>query len=211
MRRMVVTLVAGLLTVQAGAALAQYSEPTGKFEIIPSVGYRWGGSLNTITGFRSIDTQDNISYGIGLGVITPKNSEAEVAWTHFEGDITAITNGGLTIPARGPLKRDDIMLNGYWYAYHPQASIKPFFTAGLGAAIFTSQGVPSSTKFGWNLGVGFRKDFSEKVALRFAGKWEPVWITTGSGVWCDPFYCYSVGTGENYDQFEVGASLIIKP
>ena len=50
---MVVTLVAGLLTVGAGAALAQYSEPTGKFEIIPSVGYPWGGSLNLFSADKA--------------------------------------------------------------------------------------------------------------------------------------------------------------
>ena len=38
----------------------------------------------------------------------------------------------------------------------------------------------------------------------------PVWFTTGSGVWCDPFYCYSVGTGESYDQWDVNAALIFK-
>ena len=41
-------------------------------------------------------------------------------------------------------------------------------------------------------------------------RWMPVWFTTGSGVWCDPFYCYSVGTGESYDQWDVNAALIIK-
>lgn len=210
MRWKAVVLVAGLLIAQAGAALAQYSQPSGKLEIIPFAGYRWGGGLNTLTGIRSLDTQDNWAYGIGLGMTTPKNSGVEVAWTHFQGDIDIVTNGGLKA-TMGPLKRDDIMLNGLWYAYRPMRPTKPYFTAGLGAAIFTATGVPSATRFSWMLGIGIHRDINEKTALRISGKWTPVWVTTGSGVWCDPFYCYSVGTGENFDQWEAGLSLVIKP
>lgn len=211
MRRMVVVLVAGLLTAQAGAALAQYTEPTGKLEIIPMAGYRWGGGLNTVSGFQSIDTQDNWAYGIGLGVVTPKNSEAEVMWTHFQGDIDVTLIGGTKVPAVGTIKRDDILLNGLWYAYHPTARTKPYFTAGLGAAIFSSDRTSTYGRFTWMLGVGLRRELSDRMAFRISGKWTPVWVTTGSGVWCDPFYCYSVGTGENYDQWEVAGSLVIKP
>jgi len=211
MRWKAVMLVGGLLIAQAGAALAQYSEPSGKLEILPFAGYRWGGGLSTVTGFRSIDTQDNWAYGVGLGMTTPKNSGVELAWTHFQGDVTGVTNGGLTVKGRSPLKRDDIMLNGLWYAYRPTKQTKPYFTAGLGAAIFSADGLSTIGRFSWMLGIGIHRDINEKAALRISGKWTPVWITTGSGVWCDPFYCYSVGTGENFDQWEAGLTLVLKP
>ena len=209
MRWKVVALVAGLLIAQAGAVFAQYGE--SRFEITPYAGYRWGGGLSTLNLVRNFDTQDNYVYGIGLGMVTPKNSSVEVAWTHFEGELTAETIAtGIPITSPSLLKRDDIMLNGYWYAYNPDASVKPYFTAGLGAAIFSYPGLSSIGRFSWNLGLGLRADFNEGLGLRLGGKWTPVWITTGSGVWCDPFYCYSVGTGENYDQWEASAGLILK-
>ena len=209
MRRIVVLLVAGLLTAQAGVALAQYGVGNGGgLEIMPLIGYRWGGTLNTVTGFREIKTQDNIAYGIGLGVPTPKYSEVELAWTHYQGTVDFTLQNGIK-GTGGTVKRDDIVLSGSWYAYH-NMSILPYFTAGLGAAIFSSQNASTIGRFTWDLGIGFRKDINEKVGLRVSGKWTPVWITTGSGVWCDYYYCYSVGTGENYDQFEVAANLIFK-
>jgi opacity protein-like surface antigen len=208
MRWKVVTLVAGLLVAQAGAALAQYGE--SKWEISPLAGYRWGGGLSTVTGFREIDMQDNYVYGVGLGMLTPKNSSVEVQWTHMEGDLTGTTTGGVEVKSRNVLKRDDIMLNGYWYAYNPDASVKPYFTAGLGAAVFSATGLSTIGRFSWQLGLGLRADMNEGLALRLGGKWTPVWVTTGSGVWCDPFYCYSVGTGENFDQWEASATLILK-
>lgn len=209
MRRIVVLLVAGLLTAQAGVALAQYGVGNGGgLEIMPLFGYRWGGSLNTVTGFREIKTKDNISYGIGLGMPTPKYSEVELAWTHYQADVDFTLNNGIK-GTGGPVKRDDIVLSGTWYAYH-NMSVLPYFTAGLGSAIFSSPNASTVGRFTWDLGIGFRKDINEKLGLRFSGKWTPVWITTGTGVWCDYYYCYSVGTGENYDQFEVAANLIFK-
>lgn len=208
MRWKVVTLVAGLLIAQAGAALAQYGE--SRFEIVPFAGYRWGGGLTTLDRVRDLDTEDNYVYGIGLGMTTPKNSSVEVAWTHFEGGINVTFLDGSTGTSASLITRDDIMLNGYWYAYNPDASVKPYFTAGLGSAIFSYPGLSTIGRFSWNLGLGLRADFNEGLGLRLGGKWTPVWITTGSGVWCDPFYCYSVGTGENFDQWEASASLILK-
>ena len=153
---------------------------------------------------------DEISYGVGLGMLTPKNSSVEVQWSHFEALVTGTTTAGLTIESASNVKRDDIMLNGYWYAYNPDASVKPYFTAGLGAAIFSGGRLDTIGRFSWALGLGLRADMNDGLALRLGGKWTPVWVTTGSGVWCDPFYCYSVGTGENFDQFEASATLILK-
>jgi opacity protein-like surface antigen len=139
----------------------------------------------------------------------PKNSEVEIQWTHFAGDVSATTTGGLDLPST-QLRRDDIMINGYWYAYRPTSNVMPYLTLGAGSSIFDTDNTSSIGRFGWNLGAGFRVDPSEKTALRIGIRWMPVWLTTGSGVWCDPFYCYSVGTGESYDQWDVSGALIIK-
>jgi len=202
-----IVVVAGVLLVGlAGAAFAQRS---GGLEITPHVGYRWGGSLSSISGIRDFDTKDNISYGVGLATLTPHRSAVELDWTHFEGDIKATLNSGARVT--GPkLKRDDIMLNGTWYAVDPSKPIMPYFTFGLGASIFDTEKTSSIGRFAWNIGIGLRRDLSERTALRVQGTWVPTWITTGSGIWCDPFFCYSVGTGEYYDQFEVQGGLTLK-
>ena len=96
MRWMVVALAAGLLTVSAGAALAQgyYDSHSRGLEIIPFVGYRWGGGLSSVSGFRSIDTQDNVSAGVALDVRTPGNS-AESSFLRY-------SSLQITVPPRGP-------------------------------------------------------------------------------------------------------------
>ena len=201
-------LAAMLMVATAGSAVAQQPGTRG-IEITPLFGYRWGGSMSSITNVRDFDTKDNISYGIGLGKRTPKNSATELWWTHFEGDITAKTTAGA--PLTGPkLKRDDILLSGYWYAFHPDKPLIPYFTLGLGASIFGSDKTATVGRFAWDIGAGLRKEINEKFALGAQFLWIPTWITTGTGIWCDPFYCYSVGTGEYYDQIELSGKLTIK-
>ena len=208
MRWQSAVLALALVVGTAGSAMAQQPGTRG-IEITPLFGYRWGGGMSSITGLRDFDTKDNISYGVGLSKRTPRNSAAEISWTHFEGDITAKTNAGL--PLKGPtLKRDDYMFSGYWYAFDPSRPLIPYFTLGLGASVFGSDQTETIGRFAWNLGAGFRKELNQKAALSVQGLWVPTWITTGSGVWCDPFFCYSVGTGEYYDQFELSGKLTLK-
>jgi hypothetical protein len=55
---------------------------------------------------------------------------------------------------------------------------------------------------------------SDKAAARLQIKWMPTWITTGTGVYCEPYYpyfCYTAGTGESYDQFEVSLGIAFTP
>jgi hypothetical protein len=207
--RFKMALLAALLVVgSAGSAWAQQPGTRG-IELTPLFGYRWGGSMGSITGIRDFDTKDNISYGVGLAKRLPRNSSTEINWTHFEGDITAKTNGGL--PLSGPtLKRDDIMLSGYWYAFDPSRPLIPYFTLGIGCSIFGTDQTETVGRFAWDIGLGFRKELNEKFALSVQSTWIPTWVTTGTGVWCDPFFCYSVGTGEYYDQIEVAGRLSIK-
>lgn len=206
-------LVVALLAGTAQMANAQLLKG---MEVTPYFGYRWGGGLSTITGFREIETEDTYSYGVGLGRTINRNSGGAIRWMHFEGDVSAVTTGGIELPLAGnpnpKIKRDDIMLEGNWYAYR-QGPTAPYIVAGLGCAIFSGGGVETIGRFAWDLGAGIRRDLSETAALRIQGVWTPVWVTTGSGVYCEPWYpyfCYGTSTGEFYDQFEVSVGLTLK-
>lgn len=208
MRSKCLFLAALLAVATAGSALAQQPGTRG-IEITPLFGYRWGGSMSSISGLRDFDTKDNISYGVALAKRLPRNSAVDINYTHFGGDLTATTNGGVKLS--GPsLKRDDIFINGYWYAFDPSRPMIPYFTLGAGCSVFGSDVTETIGRFAWNIGAGLRREMSDKLALSIQGLWVPTWITTGSGIWCDPFFCYSVGTGEYYDQVELSAKLSIK-
>ena len=61
---------------------------------------------------------------------------------------------------------------------------------------------------------GLEISLSEKAGVRLQIKWMPTWVTTGTGLYCDPFYpyyCYTAGTGESYDQFETSLGIVFTP
>src|SRR5262245_7871366 len=200
MRRTLVMLVAVLVMSPTGSAFAQ-----ARLEFTGNLGYRWGGGLSSLPNIRDFDTKDSWSYGLAIGGHFEGHSSAEVAWTHFSADVTARTPGGARLEG-GPLHRDDIMLNGY--AYYPRGTdLAPYITGGLGTSIFGSSTTETTWRFGWNIGAGIRKEVNDNVAVRLQGLWLPVWVTTGTGLWCDPFFCYTADTGEFYDQFELSLGL----
>ena len=208
-------LVVALLACTSQLAHAQLLKG---MEITPYYGYRWGGGLSTVSGLRELETQDTYSYGVGLGRTINKQSGGAVRWMHFEGDVSAITTGGIELPLPGSdpfkIKRDDIMLEGNWYAYR-QGPTAPYLIAGLGCSIFSGDGLETVGRFAWDIGAGIRRDLSDTAALRIQRVWTPVWVTTGTGIWCDPIYypfypCYTTSTGEFYDQFEVSVGLTLK-
>ena len=210
MRKSLVALAA-LVVIAAEAGIAFAQEP-GSFEIVPTVGWRWGGGMTSINGIRKLETDPAVSYGLSIGRRLYPTAGVDIGWMHFEGDVNATLNSGADISG-GKLKRDDILLNGTWYSYRG-TSTSPFFTAGAGVSIFAAENASSNTRFAWDIGAGVRHDMNEKVAARLQIKWMPTWITTGTGVYCEPYYpyfCYTAGTGESYDQFEVSLGLAFSP
>src|SRR5262249_7563139 len=90
MRWMIALLAVASLAGSAATARAQDPMYGGSgVEITPIVGYRWGGGLSSVSGFREVDTQDNWSYGVSLGKRLPAFSSVEIAYTHFAGDVEA--------------------------------------------------------------------------------------------------------------------------
>lgn len=199
-----------ILVLALCAPVAAWAQAGGTgIELIPFGGYRMGGGMSSITGISKFDTQDTYSIGGALDKPLSTSSAVEVYWGHFKGDIDATFVGGLK--ATSQLTRDDIMLNGIWYAYRAVPSTRPYFTAGLGASVISTTGGNSTTRFAWNVGAGVRHEIGQKLGIRLDGRWIPTWVTTGSSPYCYPYYgCYTMSTGEFYDQFEVSLGLVLK-
>ena len=138
MRKSLVALAA--LVLVAGAAGRSYAQ-TSTFEITPTFGWRWGGGMTSISGIRKLETDPNISYGLSLGRRLNPMAGVDIGWMHFQGDVHANLTTGPTVS--GSLKRDDILLNGTWYAYKGTAT-SPFFTAGAGVSIFGARECPAT-------------------------------------------------------------------
>jgi len=202
MRKSLLLAILACLVLQAGTALAQVQG----VELIPFGGYRFSSGLSSIAGV-DIDAKDAPVYGVSLDARMAYNTAVEIYYGHWRGDLEIRSLSGVT---KGEFGRDDIMINGVWYAMRPGAMTRPYFTAGLGCAIYSAPRASTTGRFAWDIGAGIRHDFNERMGLRVDGRYMPTWVTTGTSVWCDPFYCYPVSSGEFFDQFEVTGGLVIK-
>lgn len=181
-------------------------------EITPMGGYRWSTNLSSVPGIREFNIKDGPVYGVAIGSqLGGSGAAAEISWAHWNGSFEGIreTLGGDT-DFSADFSRDDIFVNGLWYLSPRPGPTKGYFTAGAGVAIFDSENASATGRFGWQIGLGIRHEVNDRFAIRTDFKWLPVWVTTGSGIWCDPFYCYSVPTGESFDQFEWSGGLVMK-
>jgi hypothetical protein len=204
MRKLTVFVLAAMLLLSSGSAWAE------GFELIPFVGYRFGGGLSSLSGVQKFDTEDTFSFGAAVDYVLQSNDAVEVYWGHFSGDAEATLALGPKITST--LNRDDVMLNGIWFLGSKLNSTRPYFSLGLGASIINGENTDTVGRFAWSVGGGIRRDASEGLGIRLDARWIPSWVTTGSGVWCDPFYgCFTTGTGEYYDQFEISFGLILNP
>ena len=200
-------LLSGFVMVALWGATS--SAQVRSIEIVPFGGYRWSGGISSFSNL-DLDVKDAAAYGVCLDFVMPRNSSAELYWSHWSGDWEATLLGGGT--RQGELSRDDILLNGIWYAARPGAMARPYVTAGIGASIFYADNAETVGRFAWSLGAGVRRDFNEKFGLRLDFRWPPTWVTTGSAWWCDPYWgCYPTETGEFFDQWELTGGLIITP
>jgi opacity protein-like surface antigen len=88
----------------------------------------------------------------------------------------------------------------------------PYFLVGLGLTLADPKGeVNGETRFSWSLGGGIKIMASERVGLRFQGKWIPTYINTKSELWCDWWgFCYAIPVSQYMSQGEFTGGIFFR-
>jgi hypothetical protein len=188
------------------------------------------GGTATINGedFTRIDPKDAFSWGARIGFFATDNVEIGFLYNQQS---TKLEISGLA----NTLEIGDEKLHNYhgYVAYNlgrPDASVRPYFLAGLGATQFgsiaiaanvnlpTPQGgnrtINGNTKFSttWALGVKLYPGESGNFGIRLEGRWTPTYIKSDvTGWWCDPYWgCYTVGNAQYANQFELSGGINLR-
>lgn len=71
--------------------------------------------------------------------------------------------------------------------------------------------IPGATKFSGTFGGGIDVFPFPRVGLQAMARWTPAFVKANSGSWwCDPYWGCYLGTGQYFNQVEVGAGLSIR-
>jgi len=64
---------------------------------------------------------------------------------------------------------------------------RPFFSAGAGAAFFSSTDIDGETKLAFNVGAGVKWLPSKRLGARLQARYVPTYLNDAAWDFCDPF------------------------
>ena len=84
--------------------------------------------------------------------------------------------------------------------------VRPFLTAGAGAAFFSAPDLESETKLSLGLGAGLKWLPASRVGARLQARYTPTYLDDTSSEFCDPFgFCQGW-----LHQFELSGGVVIR-
>ena len=211
------SLAAAVLVAVVAAPVALAQEK--KFELTPTVGYRFDSTVSTDSSARvdSVKAQGAVSYGLTAEYALQPNFNLEFLWSHQSTTLEARFYGqppaGVN-PEFADLAVDTFQVGALWQSGRSRDKVRGYFDFLLGASILNpTNNFDTLSRFSVSLGGGAKFAFSDSVGLRLGLRWMPVYInSTDSGYyWCDPYWgCYEAYYTNYLNQFDAHAGLIIK-
>jgi opacity protein-like surface antigen len=192
-------LAALALVLVASPAFAQ------RTEVALLGGYTSAGDIGMkTTGIETLEYEGSFTWGAEAGHFFTDHIGVEASWTRQQSGIVIGTSDGtaeLFDAALGVLQGSFVYQFGA-----PEARIKPFLLAGLGATRLSATDLESETKFSWALGGGLKWFPARHVGARAQARYAPTRLNdTGSEV-CDPFgFCQG-----SLHQFEFMGGLVFR-
>jgi len=186
-----------------------------RFEVTPFVGYRFGGSFDvppadeTSSG-KSIDLDDDTSYGIDVGLYRDHHSFYELLYsrqqTNLDSSQPALRNVDVTaeyLHFGGTLLFDE----EYWFV--------PYLSFTIGATRLDPKGsYDDETKFSASLGGGVRFPINDRFAATLGARGYLTFIGSDTSLFCSSINgqgtCLLKSSGSTFFQGEALLGLTLK-
>ena len=191
----------------------------GRFELTPTVGYRFGGTASTSysTFIESVEVSPALSFGMTLEYALSPRASLEFIWSHQDTELKL--NYRQTPPAGYSerlthLNVDTFQIGGLWQFGTYGDSFRPYLDFLLGMSILTPAPQFSTlTRFSGSVGGGVKYFHSDKLGLRLGLRFMPIYINSSSSGYgyCDPWYgCYTYYNSNYINQFDAYTGLTFR-
>ncbi len=201
----IAVLIAFCLPHAAGAG----EDTSGNFEITPFAGYTWGGQFtDSVTGV-ALQVDETNSYGLMLDIKQDEQGQIELYFsrqpTRLKRDRGALTGD--------PLFNLDIDYYHIGGTYGTNSgSVRPFMVGTLGVTHMdpSGPGLDSLTKFSLSLGGGVKLFVTDRIGLRFDGRWFGTLFNGSGSAFCSSGSGCAINIqGELFSQFVANAGVIL--
>ena len=208
------TLLAAALLAAALTPAVRAQQGLYRFELTPTVSYRWGGSLDAADSelfAADLEVEDSDAYGVTFDIPLSSNVQLELLANRQASALRL--DDGLFF---GSAEIADIDVSYYHVGLLWQwgdRRVSPFFTASAGVAVLDPDlpGTSAEERFSLSLGGGVKVFFSENVGLRFEGRGFFSELG-GSDDWDDRYDCHGHDDdcyGNEFAQGQASLGLIL--
>jgi len=196
-----------LLALATAPATAQ----KGKFEIVPEVGYTFGGGFDIDGGVFNgvpypggkLELDASPSYGATLGFEGKRGTYFTISYVYQGTEIGVNWDGnppsidGIDPNAKGDITLHKVLFGGRQEFYKSsEQKLRPYIGGGLGFVVVDPSfegfdSAESTTRFLMSLNGGVRYMFGEEKRFGLQGDFKGTWFWVPNGditVWCDYWY-----------------------
>jgi len=160
-----------------------------QIEIIPSVGYMFGGSMNFYEGKYKV--ADGMDYGISVHVPLRDIVDIEMNYTRMDSDGRFIAYAGQGISDKEtPMSTNYFQIGSIKYLPIDNPQIKPFGSFSLGVTWFDMQNYDDRVLFSATMGIGAKIMITDDIGIIVRGRLMMPMFFGGVG-----FYAGSGGSG----------------
>ena len=176
-----------LLLAASFCALGVSSEAQD-IEVSPflGLGYTTSGQLDRVApGVSGLEISGGLTWGGDVQWFMNRRLAAGLSFARQESRLrltTAAGSGDLFDLSIGHLHGS---LTYQWGA--PEAKVRPYALAGVGAAFLSAAGFPGETKLSWAIGGGVKYFLSSRVGLKLQARYAPTRLNDAEAApFCDP-------------------------
>ena len=207
----IATCIAALTTLLAVPATASAAP---KFEVTPWVGYRFGGEFDVQgedgESTRSIDLDDDASFGLELGLYRDNNSFYQLLYSRQESGVDASEPvlQGLDVTT-------EYLHFGGTLLFDHETWYQPYLSMTIGATrLKPSGGYDDETKFSASIGGGFRFPINERIAATLGARAYVTFVGSDTELFCISIdgaaSCLFKSSGSTYFQGEAQLGLAVR-
>jgi opacity protein-like surface antigen len=175
------------------------------FEVTARAGYTTPGGLEHDTRvLEDLKLSGSFTWGASLGYFFSPRLGVEASWARVGSGVELST-------AEASQEMFDVTIDqlqgSLVYQFGGEESrVRPFLTAGAGAAIFSSPDLDSETKLSFGFGAGLKWLPSKRLGARLLARYTPTYLKDGGSDLCDPFgFCQ-----DWLHQFELTAGVVVR-
>ena len=153
----------------------RYTPSRSAFELTPTLGYRWGGTIfadQTFLFDEDVDVQSSAAVGVNFGIpIGDSGMKLELMANRQSSELEI--EGGLFDPGASVADIDVTYLHaGLQFPFARSRNATPYFVVSAGLANLDPQiaGVSNENKFSASAGIGVKTPITDNLGIRFEGR-----------------------------------------